>query len=80
MPASSNYDVKWHVTSQNLTTTISESGTGFESVWEVRYTVDTGPAKGTVGLVRIPASQYNAADVKAAIDAQVYHIHSVGSL
>ena len=39
-----------------------------------------GPAKGTVGLVRIPASQYNAAYVKAAIDAQVYHIHSVGSL
>lgn len=72
--------VKWHVTSQNLTTTISDSGTGFESVWEVRYQVDSGPAAGTSSMVRVPASQYNAANVKAAIDAQVYHVHSVASL
>jgi hypothetical protein len=80
MPAQGNYDVKWHVTSQNLTTTISDSGTGFESVWEVRYAVDSGPATGTTGTVRVPAAQYNAANVKAAIDAQVYHVHNVAGL
>ena len=80
MPAASTGPVKWHVTSQNLTSTISESGTGFESIWEVRYRVDSGPAQGTTGLVRVPAAQYNAADVKAAIDAQVYHVHNVASL
>lgn len=80
MPAQSTGPVKWHVTSQNLTTTISESGTGFESVWEVRYRVDSGPAQGTTGLVRVPAAQYDAAIVKSAIDAQVYHVHNVASL
>lgn len=80
MPSYDTTPVKWHVTSQNLTTQISDSGTGFDSVWEVRYRVDSGPAQGTTGLVRIPAAQYNAADVKTAIDAQVYHVHGVASL
>ncbi len=73
-------NVAWHVTGQNLTTQISDSGTGFESVWEVRYMIDGGPAQGTTGLVRVPAALFNAASVKAAIDAQVYHIHNVASL
>lgn len=71
---------KWHVTSQNLTTSISDSSAGFESVWEVRFTVDDGPAKGHAALVRIPAAQYNAATVKAAIDALTYHMSSVAGL
>lgn len=80
MPAITPDQVKWHVTSQNLTSNISDSGTGFDSVWEVRYRIDNGPAVGQSGMVRVPAGQYNAANVKAAIDAQVYHVHSVASL
>lgn len=80
MPSVSTGPVKWHVISQNLTTTISESGTGFESVWEVRYQIDSGPASGTRSMVRVPAAQYNADVVKQAIDAQVYHVHNVASL
>lgn len=80
VPVTDASQVKWHVTSQNLTTQISDAGTGFDSVWEVRYTVDSGPAQGQSGLVRVPAAQYNATNVKAAIDAQVYHIHSIASL
>ena len=72
--------VKWHVTSQNLTTQISDVGTGFSSVWEVRYVIDSGPAQGSVGLVRVPAAQYNATNVADAINAQVFHMHSVASL
>lgn len=72
--------VRWHVTSQNLTTEISDVGTGFTSVWEVRYMIDSGPAQGQSGLVRVPANQYNAANVKDAINGQVYHIHSIASL
>lgn len=70
----------WHVTSQVLTTQLSDTGTGFDSVWEVGYMVDTGPASGTKGKVVIPASQFNAGNVKAAVDAAVYHLDQVAKL
>ena len=72
--------VKWHVVSQNLTTQLSDTGPGFESVWEVKYMIDEGPASGTTGMVNIPAAQYNAPTVKSAIDAIVQHNHNVASL
>lgn len=70
----------WHVTGQNLTTQISDQGTGFDSVWAVRYVVDSGRATGTAGTVNIPAAQFNKDTVKAAIDAAVYHLDQVASL
>jgi hypothetical protein len=73
---------KWHVVpqGQRQTVQLSGSGTGFTDVWEVTYHIDEGPGQGTEGTVRIPASQYNAATVKATIDALVSHQHAVASL
>jgi hypothetical protein len=71
---------KWTVLGQNLTTQISDTGTGFDTVWEVTYQVTSGPANGTKGKVNIPASQYNAATVKSAIDAAVFHLDQVAGL
>jgi hypothetical protein len=71
---------KWTVTSQNLTTAISDTGTGFDSVWEVGYQVTTGPATGTKGVVKIPAAQYNAETVAAAINAAVFHLDKIAAL
>lgn len=75
-------DVEWHIIQggQRLTSQLTSAGNGFIDVWEVPYQVDNGPAAGTVGTVRVPASQYNADVVKAAIDAQVIHVHKVASL
>lgn len=70
----------WTIKSQVLQTDLSDTGTGFTPVWEVTYNVNSGPAAGTVGKVRVPASQFNAPTVKAAIDAQVTHLHQVASL
>jgi hypothetical protein len=74
--------IKWHVVpqGQRLTTVLTNAGTGFTDVWEVTYMIDSGPAKGTTGQVRVPAAQYNAETVKATIDAQVQHMHNVASL
>jgi hypothetical protein len=74
--------IKWHVVEggQRLTTQISAAGNGFVDVWEVSYEIDSGPAKGTTGIVRVPASQYNAETVKATINAQVQHQHNIASL
>lgn len=70
----------WHVTAQSLQTELSESGTGFTTVWKVQYKVDSGPAEGTTGYVNIPASQYNKDTVTKAIAAAVYHLHQVAGL
>jgi hypothetical protein len=74
--------ITWHIVpnGQRLTTQISPSGNGFQSIWEVTYMIDTGPAAGTEGVVNVPASQYNAQVVKAAINAQVTHQHNIASL
>lgn len=74
--------IKWHVVpgGQRLTVQISPAGNGFTDVWEVSYMIDEGPAAGTEGIVRVPASQFNAETVKAAINAIVAHQHSVASL
>lgn len=73
---------KWHIVQggQRLTTQITPSGNGFHDVWEVSYMIDSGPAAGTEGLVRIPASQYNAETVKATINALVGHQHAIAGL
>ena len=73
---------KWHVIDggQRLTTQLSQSGNGFIDVWEVSYMIDSGPAAGTEGLVRVPAAQYNSETVKAAINQLVAHQHNIAAL
>lgn len=70
----------WHVVSQRQDTIISETGPGFETVWEVTYQVDSGPASGTRGVVRVPVARYNAETVRDAINAAVFHVDAVGNL
>lgn len=71
---------EWTVTGQRLDTELSDSGTGFTTVWRVSYKVTSGPATGTTGYVNIPADQHNADTVARAINAAVYHLDKVASL
>ena len=52
-------------------TELSESGTGFVTVWQVPYRIIDGPATGTEGYVRIPAAQYSPDFVGAAVEHAV---------
>ncbi len=70
----------WHVLSQVQETEISDTGPGFQTIWVVKYVVDTGPATGTKGEVHVQVDRYNADLVKSAIDAAVYHVDQVGNL
>lgn len=74
--------IKWHVVpqGQRLTTQLAQSGTGFTDIWEVTYAVDSGPAQGTQGMVKIPASQYNPDTVKSAINEAVTLAHGIAGL
>lgn len=62
-----------------LETEISEAGTGFSKVWRVPYKITDGPAKGTAAHVMIPAENYNAENVHAAIGSAVRTHHEVMS-
>lgn len=59
---------------------INPAGTGFNHDWEVMYEVTDGPAKGSVGTVTVPASDYNADYVDGAIREQMSNLHAVHSL
>lgn len=76
-----NYNgIDWHVVSQELTNPISQTGRGFDDVWEVVYRVDSGPAAGTQATVRISAAMYSAEMVQRTIEGQLSHVHNVASL
>ena len=70
----------WHIVSQVQEPVISDTGPGFDHVWEITYMVDSGPATGTRGKVRVPVDRYNSQTVRNAVDAAVYHIDQVASL
>lgn len=72
----------WHIVpgGQRQSTQLNPSGTGFTDVWEITYVVDSGPAQGTQGTVRIPQDFYTADYVKAQIDAAVTEMDKVAGL
>lgn len=71
---------KWHVTGQSLQTELNPNGSGFVTVWQVKYIVDSGPAAGTQGQISVPSAQHNADTVKALIDQAVYNLDQVAGL
>lgn len=72
----------WHVLGDEIvqTTTLKAGGAGLQDVYEVPYVIDSGPAQGHRGLVSIPTTAFNQANVAAAINAQVGAVHAVAGL
>lgn len=65
---------------QHQTVELTPGGSGFQTVWEVTYTITSGPAQGQSGRVRIPEVMYSAETVKAAIDAAVARANEIAAL
>lgn len=65
---------------QRQTTRLTPAGTGFQEVWEVTFTINTGPAAGTTAQVAVPASMYTPENVAAAIQARVDTLNAVQNL
>lgn len=72
----------WHILpqGQRQSTQLNASGTGFQTVWEISYQIDSGPAQGTIAQVTIPAEFYTADYVNTAINAAVAEIDKVAGL
>jgi hypothetical protein len=71
-----DYAIQGQVQRMNL----NPSGSGFENVWEVTYKVTSGPARGAVATVTIPAADHNAEYVDGAIREQISNLHDVAGL
>jgi hypothetical protein len=72
----------WHVVQngQRQSTQLNAAGTGFSDVWEITFQVDSGPAQGTVGSVRIPQEFYTPEYVRSEIDKAVVALDAVAGL
>lgn len=72
----------WHVLGDQITQTtdLKPNGTGLQDVYTVPYLIDSGPAMGHQGSVKIPAGPGWEQLVGPAIQAQVNATHAVAGL
>lgn len=68
------------VLSQTPRTNLNAAGNGFDNDIEVTYRITSGPARGTVSMVKIPSGDHNADYVDGAIREQINGYHGVASL
>jgi hypothetical protein len=56
------------------------NGMGIEDVHVIPYQIDSGPAKGHKGTVKVPHANFTPDTVKAAIETDVNTNHDVASI
>lgn len=72
----------WHVLGNQIREedTLPASGPGLVHVHVVPYMIDSGPAKGQTGEVRVPDEDYVPATVESMINAKTSTTHAIGGL
>lgn len=72
----------WHVEAAGIReeTQLPEHGTGLQLVHVVPYVIDSGPARGHHGVVRVSEDDFTADMVGQAIDADVLAHHLIAPL
>lgn len=59
---------------------LSESGTGIVDVHVIPYHIDSGPAKGHHGHVKIPHPEFTVETTRAAIESDVDMHHDIAGI
>lgn len=72
----------WHVISDEITQTteLKKSGNGLADMYEIPYIIDSGPAAGHTGSIKIQVDQATPERVAAAINAATATVHAVAPL
>ena len=72
----------WHVLGPQIReeTQLAEHGTGMAQVHVVPYMIDSGAAKGHVGVLKVAPRDYYPEFVKDAIDEAVGNTHGIATL
>lgn len=59
---------------------LAENGTGITDVHVIPYVIDSGPAKGHQGTVKIPHASFTVDTVKQAVESDVDVHHQVAGI
>jgi hypothetical protein len=59
---------------------LNAAGTGIEDVHVVPYVIDSGPARGHRGAVKVPHPHWSPEAARAAVEADVDTHHDVASI
>lgn len=73
---------QWHVNGAGIReeTTLADTGTGIDYVYVVPYVIDSGPARGSTGVVRVVQEDFTPDEVKSRIETMVAAKHGIASL
>lgn len=59
---------------------LKANGTGIEDVHVIPYVIDSGPAKGHTGTVKVPHAQFTVVNTQAAIETAVDQHHDIAGI
>lgn len=72
----------WHVLSDEITqgTELKKSGTGLVDMYTIPYVIDSGPATGHTGSVKVAVDQATPDMVANLINAATSTVHSLAGI
>lgn len=72
----------WHIVADQIEqdTELGRGGRGIVDIYRIPYVIDSGPAAGHEGSVKVPADQIDPDRVAGLIQYQVDRVHDVGGL
>lgn len=72
----------WHVLSDEITqsTELKKSGTGLVDMYTIPYVIDSGPAAGHTGMVKVAVDNATTDVVAAMINAATSTVHALAPL
>jgi hypothetical protein len=66
--------------SQTQTSEVNPAGTGFHTVWNVRFEVTSGPARGSQAILQFPEDEHKADIIGKAIADKVSDMTAIAAL
>jgi hypothetical protein len=70
----------WHVLGDQIRKEDTLAGGGLAEVYVIPYSIDSGPAKGHKGSVRVAVDDYTPDEVERAVVDEVATTHAIGTL
>lgn len=73
---------EWHVVGAGIRQeeTLADSGNGLQRMYVIPYVIDSGPAKGHQGVVRVTPEEFTPVRVQQAVESVISAAHLVADL
>jgi hypothetical protein len=70
----------YRITYQTEEPDLDKTGRRFVNVWHVSYEVTSGPARGTIGTIKVQNEDHTPEYIDMAIRAKIAALHGIASL